>query len=147
MNTLGFVIVVAVAAGVFAAVQAPLNALTSARVGLLGGAWLPHVIGALAASLPLVIFGARDLRQLPNVPWYGYLPGVLGLALVIGLSFATPRLGVTSTIVVFVVSQLIVGAIIGHFGWLGTTVQPLEIGKIAGIALLLIGAYLVVRPS
>jgi bacterial/archaeal transporter family-2 protein len=147
VNTLVFVLLIAISAGVIAAVQAQLNALTSARVGLLEGAFLPHLIGALIAFALILLFKAQGLRQLTSLPWYGYLPGALGLALVMGLSFATPRLGVTSTIVVFVVSQLIVGALIGHFGWLGSPVRPLEIGKIAGIALLLIGAYLVVRPS
>jgi bacterial/archaeal transporter family-2 protein len=147
VNTLFFVLFIAISAGVIAAVQAQLNALTSARVGLLEGAFLPHLIGALIALTLMVVFKAQGLRQLTSLPWYGYLPGALGLALVMGLSFATPRLGVTSTIVVFVVSQLIVGALIGHFGWLGSPVRPLEIGKIAGIALLLVGAYLVVRPA
>jgi bacterial/archaeal transporter family-2 protein len=147
MNTIVFVVLVAVSAGVIAAVQAPLNALTSARVGLLEGAFLPHAVGAIAALIPLLFLGTRGLRQLPSLPWYGYLPGVFGVALVMGLSFATPRLGVTATLVVFVVAQLIVGALIGHFGWLGTPLKPLEIGKILGIVLLLIGAWLVVRPS
>ncbi len=147
MNTVIFVVLVAIAAGVIAAVQAPLNALTSSRIGLLEGAFLPHVVGALIALVPLLFLGTGGLRQLPNLPWYGYLPGVLGVALVMGLSFATPRLGVTSTLVMFVVAQLIIGALIGHFGWLGTPIKPLELSKFIGIALLIFGAWLVVRPS
>jgi bacterial/archaeal transporter family-2 protein len=147
VNTLFFVLLIAISAGVMAALQAQLNALTSARIGLIEGALLPHLIGALIALMLMVLFKAQGLRQLLSLPWYGYLPGAFGLALVMGLSFATPRLGVTSTIVVFVVSQLIVGALIGHFGWLGSPIKPLELGRIAGIALLLLGAYLVVRPT
>jgi bacterial/archaeal transporter family-2 protein len=147
MDALFFVILVAVAAGIFAGVQAPLNALTASKVGLLEGALIPHIVGAIIALVPLLFLGLKNFRELPNVPWYGYLPGVLGVGLVMGLSFATQRIGVTATIVIFVVSQLIVGAIIGHFGWLGSPVKPLDLAKMAGIVLLIAGAWLVVRPS
>ncbi|MDX2006176.1 MAG: DMT family transporter [Meiothermus sp.] len=147
MDALIFVILVAVAAGVFAGVQAPLNALTSSKLGLLEGALVPHVVGAIVALVPLLFLGMRNFRDMPAVPWYGYLPGVLGVGLVMGLSFATARIGVTATIVVFVVSQLIVGAIIGHFGWLGSPVKPLDLAKLLGIGMLIAGAWLVVRPS
>lgn len=114
---------------------------------MLEGALLPHVIGAITALIPLIFLGARGLRELPGVPWYGYLPGVMGVGLVMGLSFATPRLGVTSTIVIFVVSQLIAGAMIGHFGWLETPAKSIDLAKGVGIGLLLVGAWLVVRPA
>ena len=147
MDTLIFVVLVAISAGIFAGVQAPLNALTAGKIGLLEGALLPHIVGALVALVPMLFLGAKGLQQLPNVPWYGYLPGVFGVALVMGLSFATQRLGVTATIVIFVVAQLIVGAFIGHFGLLGSPVKPLDLAKVAGIVLLIAGAWLVVRPS
>jgi transporter family-2 protein len=97
--------------------------------------------------VPLLFLGFKGFRELPNLPWYGYLPGVFGVALVMGLSFATQRLGVTATIVIFVVAQLIVGAFIGHFGLLGSPIKPLDLAKIAGIVLLVVGAWLVVRPA
>ncbi len=147
MDTLIFVILVAVSAGVFAGIQAPLNALTAGKIGLLEGALLPHIIGAITALIPLLFLGFKGLKQLPTVPWYGYLPGVLGLALVMGLSFSTQRIGVTATIVIFVVAQLIVSAFIGHFGLLDSPIKPLDFARIVGIMLLIAGAWLVVRPS
>ncbi|MEZ4614164.1 MAG: DMT family transporter [Caldilineaceae bacterium] len=36
-------------------------------------------------------------------------------------------------------------AILDHFGLFGTPVQPIDLQRIAGIALLLVGAWLVLR--
>lgn len=82
MDTLGFVIWVAVSAGVFAGVQAPLKALAASRVGLLEGALLPHIVGAITALVRLLFLGFKGLRELPSVPWYACLSGVLGVGLV-----------------------------------------------------------------
>lgn len=145
MDSLIFVVLVALAAGVSAGFQTPLNALAASRVGLLESAFLPHIIGTFTALLPLLLLNSKGLRNIGSVPWYAFLPGMLGVALVMGLSFATPRLGVTGTLVLFVVAQMIVGALIGHFGWLGTPLKPLDISKALGIGLLLAGAWLVVK--
>jgi uncharacterized membrane protein YdcZ (DUF606 family) len=39
----------------------------------------------------------------------------------------------------------VVGAVINHFGLLGATVDPIDLGKVAGFALLGVGTYLVLR--
>ena len=82
-----------------------------------------------------------------NAPWYAFLGGIFGVLLVTALNFATPKLGVSATIVIFLVAQLIVGAIIGHFGWLESPVKPIDLAKLIGFALLIAGAWLVVKPA
>lgn len=145
----GFVLFVlaALGAGAIAGVQIPINALASSKLGLLEGAFLIHLVGAVASGLTVLLAGLKGLGNWQNLPWYGYLGGLFGVLLVTGLSFATPRLGVTATLVLFVVAQLVTGAIIGSFGWFGTPVQPINLTKIAGAVFLLVGAWLVVRPS
>jgi uncharacterized membrane protein YdcZ (DUF606 family) len=48
-------------------------------------------------------------------------------------------------LVLITVSQFVVGAVINHFGLLGATVDPIDLGKVAGFALLGVGTYLVLR--
>jgi uncharacterized membrane protein YdcZ (DUF606 family) len=44
-----------------------------------------------------------------------------------------------------VAGQLIVGVLIDQFGVLGTLVRPLDLIRVAGLALVLLGAWLVIR--
>jgi transporter family-2 protein len=147
MDTLIVVLMAAVGSGVLAGVHSPLIAFTSARIGFLEGVLLPHLIGSVAALVLVLASGSKGMREVGSLPWYGYLPGLMGVAIVLGLSFSTQRLGATATVVAFVVSQLIIGAIVGHFGWLGLPLRPLDAAKLVGIGLLLVGAWLVVKPS
>ncbi|WP_436411168.1 DMT family transporter [Thermus scotoductus] len=41
----------------------------------------------------------------------------------------------------------LIGTLIDQFGWMGSGVRPLDLGKIIGLGLLMLGAWLVVRPS
>ena len=56
-----------------------------------------------------------------------------------------PRVGASATIILVVAGQLVVGVLIDQFGLLDTLVRPLELLRVAGLALVLFGAWLVVR--
>ena len=147
------VIIVVAIGGTLAGMQIPINSLLSSRIGSLEGAFVVHLVGAIFAGAGLLLFslGAASssggLAGWRNAPWYAFLGGIFGVLLVTALNFATPKLGVSATIVVFLVAQLIVGAIIGHFGWLESPVKPIDLAKLIGFALLIAGAWLVVKPS
>jgi bacterial/archaeal transporter family-2 protein len=61
------------------------------------------------------------------------------------VSAAMPRIGASATIILIVAGQLIVGVLIDQFGLLGTLVRPLDLFRVAGLALVLLGAWLVMR--
>ncbi|MER3482289.1 MAG: hypothetical protein C4332_03165 [Meiothermus sp.] len=147
MNTLAFVVVVVGLAGLFAGVQGPLNALLSGRIGLLGAAFAVHLVGLLLSGGILLFASGGQFAGWRGVPWYGWLGGAMGVSIVMALSYATPRIGIAGTVVLFVVAQLAAAAVVGHFGWLETPVKPIDLGKMLGLVLLLVGAWLVVRPS
>ena len=146
MDSFLIITLLIVFAGALVGFQIPLNSLLSSRVGLLEGALVVHLVGAVFAGVALLIFWTGGLNAWRIVPWYGYLGGVFGVILITVLSFATPKIGVSATLVIFLVSQLIVGAIIGHFGWLETPIKPINLAKLIGFGLLIAGAWLVVKP-
>ena len=147
------VIIVVAIGGTLAGMQIPINSLLSSRIGSLEGAFVVHLVGTVFAGAGLLLFsvGAASssggLGAWRNAPWYAFLGGIFGVLLVTALNFATPKLGVSATIVIFLVAQLIVGAIIGHFGWLESPVKTIDLAKLIGFALLIAGAWLVVKPS
>ena len=147
------VVLVVAIAGTLAGMQIPINSLLSSRIGSLEGAFVVHAVGTVFAGAGLLLFslGATSssggLAAWRNAPWYAFLGGIFGVLLVTALNFATPKLGVSATIVIFLVAQLIIGAIIGHFGWLESPVKPIDLAKLIGFALLIAGAWLVVKPA
>ena len=147
------VILIVAIGGTLAGMQIPINSLLSSRIGSLEGAFVVHLVGTVFAGAGLLLFSllatssSAGLSAWRNAPWYAFLGGIFGVLLVTALNFATPKLGVSATIVIFLVAQLIVGAIIGHFGWLESPVKPIDLAKLIGFALLIAGAWLVVKPS
>ena len=79
-----------------------------------------------------------------SIPWYAYLAGPLGIIIISSIGFGIPRIGVASTLTLIVVSQLVVGVILDHFGWL-TIARPVDIQRLIGIGILFLGTWLVLR--
>ena len=63
----------------------------------------------------------------------------------VAAAWGVPRLGVAMTITLMVGGQLLISLFLDHFGALGVPRQPLNIGRIAGVALVLAGVLLVRR--
>ena len=147
MNSFVVIALIVLVAGTLAGLQIPINSLLSSRIGSLEGAFVVHLVGLIFAGAALVFFSTGGLASWRSAPWYAYVGGVFGVVLVTALNFATPKIGVSATLVIFLVAQLIVGAIIGHFGWLETPVKPIDLAKLIGFLLLIGGAWLVVKPT
>ena len=62
-----------------------------------------------------------------------------------GLARGVPRLGAAMTITLMVAGQLALSLLLDHFGALGVPRQPLNLGRIAGVALVFAGVLLVRR--
>lgn len=79
------------------------------------------------------------------LPWYVLSSGALGLVIVGGIGFATARLGLVTAMTIIVAVQFITGALIDHFGILGADLRPLNLSRITGVGLMLLGTWLVMR--
>jgi transporter family-2 protein len=71
-----------------------------------------------------------------------WLGGVMGLTVVFAITFAQPRIGATATIGILIAGQLAMGALIDRFGLFGVEQIAISPARLAGIALLGIGAAL-----
>jgi len=79
------------------------------------------------------------------LPWYAWLGGLYGACFVVAAAWGVPRLGVAMTITLMVGGQLMLSLALDHFGALGVPHQPLNLGRIAGVGLVLAGVLLVRR--
>lgn len=136
-----------IAGGILVAVQAPINArLRTVTDSPLAAAFISFAVGAVALGLLLLLAGQRgSLGQVGGGPWWAYLGGVCGTALVLGTLIATPRIGVLATFVAVIVGQIAMAVTIDRFGWFHSPRIPLTWDRLVGIGLLVAGLALILR--
>jgi transporter family-2 protein len=144
MQSLSMVVLVCLFGGIAVAVQASFAGILSERVGLIGNGLIVFGGGFLFALVLLLVFRGGQLGDWRSIPWYVYLAGPLGIVIISSIGFGIPRIGVASTLTLIVVSQLAVGVILDHFGWL-TIARPIDIQRLIGIGVLFLGTWLVLR--
>ena len=144
MQSFFLVVLIGLLGGVAVAVQASLAGIFSERIGLIGNGLFVFGGGFLFALMIVAFAGVEQLKSWKAVPWYAWLAGPLGIVIISSIGFAIPRIGLASTLTLIVVSQLVVGVIMDHFGWL-TMPRPIDLQRLIGIAILFLGTWIVLR--
>lgn len=139
-------ILLTVVVGMAIATQTLFAGVLGHHVGVMESVFIIHLGGLVAASAYLLVLGGGNLGAWKAAPWYVLLfGGLLGVVIVGGYAFVIPRIGLAPAITLAVSSQLILSAVISHYGALGAVQQPITISRIAGILVLLLGTWLIVR--
>jgi transporter family-2 protein len=113
--------------------------------------WSPPLTVILmgAVALVLLIVGLRtpvpERAAFAAVPWWAWLGGLLGAFYVASSTVVAVELGATTLLGLALLGQLATALVIDHFGWLGLPVNPLTWSRVAGVALLGLGVWLVSR--
>lgn len=105
-----------------------------------------HATGTAAMVAFLLIIRA-SLKNLDTVPPYLYLAGALGVVLVFLNTKTVASIGLTMTIAFGVIGQLIVSSVIDHYGIFGLEKRPGNPKKLAGLALILSGVFIMAWPK
>ncbi|WP_296177827.1 DMT family transporter [uncultured Brevundimonas sp.] len=134
-------------AGAATALQGPTNARLVTAVGSpLNAAFISFAVGTVALGLLALVLQTRpDVGAMKALPWWAWMGGLYGCAFVVSAAWGVPRLGVATTITVMIAGQLLLSLALDHFGALGVEKQPLSLGRIAGVALVIGGVVLVRR--
>lgn len=138
---------IAVLAGALITIQSVLNSALGERTGNLGSVLILTVVSIVVLIALIVVFpGTADLRHLPGLAqWYLYAGGILGIAILAAPVFLIPKIGATATLTGLVMGQLLLAVLIDHFGAFNVPRVEIDLTRIFGIALLALGAYLVVK--
>jgi len=133
-----------VVAGLAGAVQAAVMGELGERVGIapaLGFAVIVSFVGALGLLLvwERSLAGIRAAAAEPAWLWLG---GLMSVFIVLAITVATPRIGVTATIGIVIAGNLVMGALIDQYGLLGQEQVSLTWLRVLGLLLLAAGAAL-----
>jgi transporter family-2 protein len=136
---------VAALGGAATALQAHFMGLMDKRLGTLESVFVTYFSGGVLIGLIMLILRGGNLSAGAAVPWYAYTSGILGLIIVGTLAYSATRLGLVAAFTIFVSIQFAVGALVDHFGWMGSAVRPLTASRLAGMAVVLAGIWLIIR--
>jgi bacterial/archaeal transporter family-2 protein len=90
--------------------------------------------------------GFGSLSGAAELPWYYTLGGgAVGAAFVIVAIITVPTLGAGGVTAATLAGQLAASLVIDRLGILGLAEREITVGRVAGVAILLLGTYLVVR--
>ena len=132
--------------GVLLALQPPINAGLGKATGSLPAALVSFVVGTLLLAGIVAVSGkAGGLSSTFDVRWYYLLGGVLGAAYVFTALTTVGSIGAGGVTAATITGQLTMAVVIDRLGILGLEEQPITAARVAGVALLLAGTFLIVR--
>jgi bacterial/archaeal transporter family-2 protein len=82
-------------------------------------------------------------QSLGEVPWYLYTGGLFGVVFVTTVLMLVPRIGVATMLATALTGQLVVSMLVDHYGWFGAPVHPISGLRVAGLACLMAGVFLI----
>ena len=143
----GVAVFVAALVGGLVVTQAPLNSQLGRTVGEVNAS-----VVALGVSFTALIVlasltdGLGGIRKIGDAPLHVAIGGGLAGALYVGsIVFTVRALGVGGLTAITIAAQLGLAMVIDHFGWLGVERTPITAAKVAGVLLLAVGTWLVLR--
>ena len=136
-----------VLAGLAGSVQVAVMARLGDRVGIFAAlAWATLLTAGLALALLLVVRqGAGGLADAARQPVWLWSGAVMGLIVVLTITFSGARIGVAATVAILIAGQLAMGVLIDRFGLFGVDRVGLAWPRVLGIALLALGAALTLK--
>ena len=137
-------ILIAIIGGIAAALQSQAMSVMTTRAGTIESVFITYGSGGLAIGLAILFMRGGKIDDLKGAPLWVYTAGVLGLIVVGTLGLAASRIGLARTLTLFTAASLILGAVLDHFGVLGTVTQMMTVPRLVGLAMVLAGTWLVV---
>lgn len=132
-------------AGMLQSAMMGFNGVLSESIGLFGVSLVVHVSGGLLLVLYIALF-VRKKITLRGMPWYLYSAGFFGVLLVSVSSFCVSILGAAVTTCLSVAGQLVISAIVDHYGWFHVPKVPFSKKRIPCFLMILIGIILLNLP-
>ncbi|QNE31346.1 DMT family transporter [Sphingomonas sp. NBWT7] len=141
-----FPLLFAAFAGLCVAMQSPSNAMLARSTGSIWFASLVSFTGGVTLLLAIwALFDRTPVAMVRQAPPWAWIGGLYGVVFVAAVAYATPRLGLAVTLTVTLAAQLSMAVVLDHFGWLGLKQEPVTLTRLAGLALVVAGVFLVRR--
>src|SRR5690606_9206313 len=104
--------------------------------------FISFCIGTAALFFMVLFLGKGNILAVSEVPKYQLTGGILGAFYLAAIVFAVPRIGVSMSFLAVITGQLLISALIDHFGLFGAPKIPMDLKKVVALCLMLSAIYL-----
>ena len=99
-----------------------------------------HFVG-LIGIIFVLIFTKSKIKNLKGIPFYMFTGGLIGILTVLFTNIGFMGLGVSLTVSLSLLGQLVTSLVIDHFGYFNMTVVEFDKKKILGLIVIIAGIY------
>lgn len=142
---ISYLVLVAVIGGFAVTLQGQLIGIIDKNVGTVESVFITYGGGGLIVGIIMLLLRGGNLSSLQNIPGYVFLAAPLGLVIIASIGYSVSRLGLVAAFTIIVASQFILAAIIDHFGFFGADIHQINISRLFGIVIMLLGIWLTIR--
>lgn len=142
-----WLIVMTLVAGALMPLQAGINGQLARHTGnVMLASLISFVVGTLVLLL-IVLYqrAAPAAGAFRELNWWHWTGGLLGAYFIATAAFAGPKVGALLFMALVLAGQLGMALLLDHQGWAGFREAPISPGKLAGLALVLLGVWLIRR--
>lgn len=136
-----------IVAGMFNASQSAINGyLGKSLHSAIQGAFYSFFVGMLVCIIVVLVTRKKlpiNKKHETKAPPYIFIGGAIGALGVFGNAYLVPILGTGLTIVMILIGQLLGGVLIDQVGFLGVQKKPISIIQIIGIAIMIVGVFII----
>ena len=139
-------IALSVLAGLSIVIQQVLNAnLRTLLSSALWSGFMSYLTGFLCTILFLIIMREPFPSLAGRVPIWAWFGGFFGATYIALSIYLIPQVGAATFMALLITGQMTGSIVFDHFGVLGLTERPVDVWRIAGVALLIGGVLLIQR--
>jgi transporter family-2 protein len=128
-------LLVVIFGGAVLCAQSSINGRLGSEVGVLESSWLTFVMGTLISFLIAFFFEPQYSLNLFTAPRWQLTGAFFGVAYMLIVVFAMPRLGAAATTVAVISGQLVMSLLIDNFGWFNNAVITMDGSRVAALLL------------
>jgi bacterial/archaeal transporter family-2 protein len=127
---------ISISAGITIVLARIINSKLAEKIGSLQGIVINYILGLLFSILFYIFSKEKSIFSYhgDSIPFLAYLGGLVGVLVILGSNYITPRISAFYLALLLFIGQLFIGVIIDYLSY-----QELSIGKILGGFLVMLG--------
>ena len=136
----------AIVTGMAIGVQGTLTSRSGAIIGAFRTGMITNIFGGVFAFVVFMVsifFKSEGFKNIPsNAALMMMGAGLVGVLIVVGVSFSLMQVGVTAGLASIILGQMVISTIVDASGWGGAEPIPLTTSRIMGLLVMAVAVYL-----